>query len=51
MSTQPIPRYTPEQYLAMERAAETRHEYFGGEISASPVTNGCCTTPRGSTPS
>ena len=34
MSTQPIPRYTPEQYLAMERAAETRHEYFDGEIFA-----------------
>jgi Uma2 family endonuclease len=28
MSTQPLPRMTPEQYLAMERAAEFKSEYF-----------------------
>lgn len=32
MSTQPKPYVTPEQYLAIDRAAEYRSEYFDGEI-------------------
>jgi Uma2 family endonuclease len=32
--TKPRPRFTVEQYLALERAAEERHEYFDGEIVA-----------------
>ncbi len=31
---EPAPRYTPAQYLALERAAETKSEYLGGEIFA-----------------
>ncbi|HVO22726.1 MAG TPA: Uma2 family endonuclease [Candidatus Margulisiibacteriota bacterium] len=38
---QPKPRITPEEYLALERKAETKSEYFNGEIfamsGASPV--------------
>ena len=30
----PKTRFTVEQYLAFERAAEERHEYFDGEIIA-----------------
>lgn len=32
MSTQPLPCLTPEQYLEIERAAETRSEYLGGTM-------------------
>jgi Uma2 family endonuclease len=32
MSVQPKPHYTPQEYLAREREAETKSEYFGGEI-------------------
>lgn len=32
MSTQPKTRLTPEEYLAIERAAETKSEYFDGEM-------------------
>jgi hypothetical protein len=32
MSTQPKPYITPEQYLAIDRAAEYRSEYFDGEM-------------------
>jgi Uma2 family endonuclease len=32
--SQPPPRITVEDYLAFERAAEERHEYFDGEIAA-----------------
>jgi len=34
MSAQPQPRLTPEQYLAAERSAEFRHEYYNGHIYA-----------------
>ncbi|MGZ8552856.1 MAG: Uma2 family endonuclease, partial [Chitinophagaceae bacterium] len=34
---EPAPKYnyvSPEQYLEMERAAETKHEYYKGEVFA-----------------
>lgn len=34
MATEPKPRYTPEEYLALERQAESRNEYLKGEIFA-----------------
>jgi Uma2 family endonuclease len=34
MSTVPVRTYTPAEYLALERASETKHEYFRGEIFA-----------------
>jgi Uma2 family endonuclease len=34
MSSLPKPRYTPQQYLEMERQAEFRSEYVNGEILA-----------------
>ena len=34
MATAPRPRYTSEEYLAMERAAEYKSEYIDGEIYA-----------------
>jgi|SRR5665213_309900 len=34
MSAQPQPRLTPEQYLEIERAAETRSEYYNGRMYA-----------------
>jgi Uma2 family endonuclease len=34
-----IPRYTPEQYLALERKADYRSEYFNGVITAIPRAN------------
>ena len=34
MSTQRQPRITPEQYLEQERRAETKSEYFAGEVFA-----------------
>jgi len=34
MSAQPQPYYTPEEYLALERAAEYKSEYLDGEILA-----------------
>ena len=34
MSAAPKPYITPEQYLALERQAETKSEYFAGEIFA-----------------
>jgi Uma2 family endonuclease len=34
MSTQPKVFYTPEEYLALEREAEYKSEYFNGEIFA-----------------
>ena len=36
VQTQPI--YSPEEYLALETASETRHEYIDGEII--PMTGG-----------
>jgi Uma2 family endonuclease len=34
MAAQPQPRLTPQQYLELERAAETRHEYYNGRMYA-----------------
>lgn len=34
MSSQPKTRLTPEEYLAIERAVETKSEYFDGEVFA-----------------
>ncbi|MEK6325715.1 MAG: Uma2 family endonuclease [Acidobacteriota bacterium] len=34
MASHPKTRYTPEEYLALERSSETRHEYLNGEIFA-----------------
>ena len=34
MSLQPKPRLTPEDYLALERSADFKSEYFNGEIFA-----------------
>ena len=34
MSSQTKPRYTPQDYLAIERSTEQRSEYFNGEIFA-----------------
>jgi Uma2 family endonuclease len=34
MATVPKPRYTVEEYLALERRTETRHEFYAGEIFA-----------------
>lgn len=34
MSSQTTPTYSPQEYLAIERAAQQKHEYFNGEIFA-----------------
>lgn len=34
MSAEPIPYLSPEEYLAIERAAETRSEYWDGQMFA-----------------
>lgn len=34
MSAHPAPRMTPEEYLALDRAAEFKSEYFDGDIFA-----------------
>ena len=36
---EPAPKYSyvsPEEYLEMERASDTRHEYYQGEVYAMP---------------
>ncbi len=40
MSSLPILRFTPEEYLAMDRAAERRSEYCNGEILAMAGASG-----------
>ena len=32
MAAQPIPRLSADDYLEMERASETRHEFFAGQM-------------------
>lgn len=34
MSAPPPPQISPEEYLAVERSAETRHEYYSGQFYA-----------------
>jgi len=34
MASQPKTRYTPEEYLALERSSDAKHEYHNGEIFA-----------------
>lgn len=34
MASDPVQHLTPEEYLAFERQAETKHEYIGGEAFA-----------------
>lgn len=34
MASNPTTVYSPEEYLALERSCEAKHEYFNGEISA-----------------
>jgi Uma2 family endonuclease len=34
MASHPKTRYTPEEYLALERSCETKHEYYDGEVFA-----------------
>lgn len=34
MATDPVRHLSPEEYLAFERRAETKHEYVGGELFA-----------------
>jgi Uma2 family endonuclease len=36
VSTQPKVRFTPEEYLELERKSETKNEYLDGEIFAMP---------------
>ena len=36
VSTQPKVRFTPEEYLELERKAETKSEYLDGEVFAMP---------------
>ena len=46
MSVQPQRRVTREEYLALEREAEEKHEYWDGEVvamaGASPEHNSIC---------
>ena len=32
MSAQPVPRLTVEQYLELERASDTKHDYYDGQM-------------------
>ena len=34
MASNPTTFYSPEEYLALERSSETKHQYFNGEIFA-----------------
>jgi Uma2 family endonuclease len=39
MSTPPVTRMTPEEYLAFERECEWKHEYFDGVVYEMPGVN------------
>lgn len=34
MSTQPVKRYSAEEYLAIERESDTKHEFYAGDLFA-----------------
>ena len=40
MSAVPTPNITPEEYLAIERKAEAKHEYDQGEMFAKRLGRG-----------
>ena len=37
MASQPKTRYTPEEYLALERSCEAKHEYYRGSLRMTDI--------------